>query len=58
MDRMDLITFLLEEGADPTVRDSSGRGAREIGEFYGHQAVVDSFAVDTPVDRFSALNRK
>ena len=50
--RKDLIDFLLEEGADPTVRDGNGRTARDICEFYNHSDLVARFAEDTPVDRF------
>lgn len=51
-DRLDLITLLLEEGADPTVVDNDHHTAYKIAEFYNQPKVMERFADDTPVSRF------
>mmetsp|Transcript_13922 Transcript_13922/g.20821 ORF Transcript_13922/g.20821 Transcript_13922/m.20821 type:complete len:274 (+) Transcript_13922:102-923(+) len=57
--REDLIDLLLEEGADPTVRDGSGRSAHDIAEFHRHPHIMQRFTDESPVHRFhTAFDRK
>jgi ankyrin repeat protein len=49
---LDLIDILLEEGADPTLRDSDHHSAYQIAEFHNQTSVMERFADDTPASRF------
>lgn len=52
--REDLIDFLLEEGADPTVHDHSGQSAADIARFYEQKHLVQRFSheAESPFHRF------
>lgn len=41
--RDDLVKVLIEEGADPSLRDSTDRGMKSIATFYGHTKIADLF---------------
>ena len=50
--RLDLIQFLIEEGANPAVRDNSNQTAYDTAKFYNHSAIMERFAEESPASRF------
>lgn len=50
--RNDMITLLMEYGADPTVRDLSHRSAHDIALYHQHVEIANRFGCDSPTKRF------
>lgn len=50
--RLDLIQFLIEEGADPAVKDNSNQTAYDTAKFYNNTQIMDRFAEESPASRF------
>jgi len=51
--RIEFIRFLMERGADPTVKNSQGQDAEEIALFYEQKEVAALFHRDSPAKRFA-----
>lgn len=50
---MEFIRYLVERGADPTVRNSDGQDAEAIAIFYDQKDVAAHFHRDSPAKRFA-----
>lgn len=49
---MDMIRYLIECGADPTIRDNEGKDARAVATFYNRQSLINElFHEDSPFYR-------
>ena len=49
--RLDFIQYLIERGADPTVRDNTKQSAQDIAVFYQQKEVAAHFHGDSPFTR-------
>lgn len=50
--RKDVLEFLLQNGADPTARNSRGENAFSIAEFHNHLDILHTLDQDSPFRRF------
>mmetsp|Transcript_12638 Transcript_12638/g.12273 ORF Transcript_12638/g.12273 Transcript_12638/m.12273 type:complete len:273 (+) Transcript_12638:139-957(+) len=51
--RMDLITFLIANGADKAAKDNLGKDCYEVAVFYKHEHLYQFFSQDSPKNRFN-----
>ncbi len=51
--RSDIITLLMDVGANCHVKDALGRDAHDIGEFHKHSVITQRFGHDSPMKRFA-----